>query len=79
MRAPADISATQEVSEHLLDTQEVQDECRDGRIVALEGSRGTVLVGPKTLVKVNTNIGCSRLKDMAAEHLKIDELAGLRT
>jgi phosphomethylpyrimidine synthase len=74
MRAPADISATQEVSEHLLDTEEVQDGCRDGRIVALGGSGGPVLVGPGTLVKVNTNIGCSRVKDMAAEHLKVDEL-----
>jgi phosphomethylpyrimidine synthase len=75
MRIPADISATQEVSECLLNVREVQDGRRDGRIVALAGRSGPVLVGPGTLVKVNTNIGCSRLKDITAEHLKIDELA----
>lgn len=74
MQELPDIYRAQELTERLLDASAVEQAIETGRMVPLRSGRGPVLVGPGTLVKVNTNIGCSRLKHLSDEHLKIDAI-----
>src|SRR5260370_30414664 len=64
----------QDVHERIISTADALSAIRSGEIVALEGSGTPVLIGPRTLVKVNTNIGCSRIKEIDVEYAKIDQI-----
>ncbi|MFB6629359.1 phosphomethylpyrimidine synthase ThiC [Streptomyces sp. NPDC056362] len=71
------VSDVQEVREGLLSEQEARTRIDSGSLVALRASGGQVLVGPGSLVKVNTSIGCNRAADLATEVEKIAALGRL--
>ncbi|MFJ3985456.1 phosphomethylpyrimidine synthase ThiC [Streptomyces fungicidicus] len=67
----------QEVREGLLSATEARARIASGSLVELRACGDPVLVGPGSLVKVNTSIGCNRAADLEAEVEKIREIARL--
>ncbi|AYL37167.1 phosphomethylpyrimidine synthase ThiC [Streptomyces fungicidicus] len=67
----------QEVREGLLSATEARARIASGSLVELRAGGDPVLVGPGSLVKVNTSIGCNRAADLEAEVEKIREIARL--
>ncbi|MFE0700542.1 phosphomethylpyrimidine synthase ThiC [Streptomyces sp. NPDC058872] len=71
------LSDVQEIREGLLSEPEARTRIDSGSLVALRTSGSPVLVGPGSLVKVNTSIGCNRAADLATEVEKIAEIGRL--
>jgi phosphomethylpyrimidine synthase len=65
----------QEVDEKLLDDAEIEAGIRSGRMIVLNGRQRSVVVGDGALVKVNTSIGCSSLRNVEFEYQKVAALA----
>jgi phosphomethylpyrimidine synthase len=72
-----DLDRIQEISEGLLTKEQLSDSLQRGASVLLKGQRRVVAIGEGLLVKVNVNIGCSKLKAYDAELKKIDHFSQL--
>jgi phosphomethylpyrimidine synthase len=71
------LSDVQEVREGFLSEEKARAGVGSGSLVSLSAGASRVLVGPGSLVKVNTSIGCNRAADLASEVEKIKEIGRL--
>jgi phosphomethylpyrimidine synthase len=59
----------------LLDDAAVDAGLQSGRMIILRGRYRSVVVGGGALVKVNTSVGCSELRNVGFEYAKVEALA----
>ena len=70
-------SPFQEVDEDLLEATEVTARIADLSIIRLRARPSDILVGPGTLTKVTTSVGCSHPSAADTERRKVDRIAAL--
>ena len=71
----AELHSAQEVHEGLLSFRRVRSGVAAGKLVPLSSAEQTVLAGPGALIKVNTSVGCSNVRELKVELEKVDTIA----
>jgi phosphomethylpyrimidine synthase len=78
MTNPERLAQVAEIRDGLASLAEMLARCEDGSALVLRGRRHCVALGDGTMVKVNTLLGCSNIKDLDQEIWKVDKLSSAK-